>query len=246
MEIRPGASNHALSAAALRELDRRAVSEYGLPERVLLEHAGAGAANELLARFAREGRALERVAVLCGSGNNGGDGAVLARWLDAAGATVHVLVTVPFEALRGEARAAHAALHCGGIAAAYAPDFAVVRAELARCTTLVDALLGTGSRGAPREPSASWIRALAARRSEGAFVAALDVPSGFDADTGEPALPTVEADLTLSFAAPKLGFAKPGARRWLGETIVLPIGVPRVAYAGLSAAPESGPPASSG
>lgn len=234
MDLQFAASSIPLSSSALRELDRRAIEDFGLPGLVLMEHAGAGAARTLVSWLAREGRAPGRVAVVCGTGNNGGDGAVVARWLAAGGLDVRVFVIDSESALRGDARSAHEILARCGARARFEPTLGELERELAECDTLVDALLGTGAKGAPREPCASWIRALVRRRSEGASVAALDLPSGFDADTGTVESFAVEADLTLSFAAPKLGFARSGAERWLGELFVLPIGVPRRAYDGLA------------
>src|SRR5262249_13364965 len=142
---------------------------------------------------------------------------------------------------------------------------------LARADIVVDALLGTGSSGAPRAPLADWIRALVERRASGARgehveagtssdgrasatrtepraagtrVVALDLPSGFDADTAQAAERTVVADLTATFAAAKLGFASAGAERWTGRVVVVDIGVPRVLLAPRAAsdAGASGPP----
>ncbi|MFO1009982.1 MAG: NAD(P)H-hydrate epimerase [Planctomycetota bacterium] len=230
MEVRPGASATPMSSAELRALDLRAEVEFGLPGLVLMEHAGAGAARELLAEFERLGASNRTVGVLCGPGNNGGDGAVVARWLAAAGVAVRVFGLVPRETLRSAARLEFDILARSGIPVLEAPSSEELELALHPCSVLVDALLGTGASGPPREPCAAWIRALERRRRAGAFVAALDLPSGFDADTGQAGEPAVRAELTLSFAAPKLGFARPGAEAWTGRIVVLPIGVPGSAY----------------
>jgi NAD(P)H-hydrate epimerase len=217
----------ALSSAELRAVDRRALAEYGLAGCVLMENAGAGAARLVLAARAAWGLETGSVAVCCGSGNNGGDGAVLARHLANAGVAVELFYTVAAGALRGDAQLQHTTVARMGLTLAHAPSLAVLRAGLARASVLVDALLGTGATGAPRAELAEWIRALNERREEGARTVALDLPSGFDADSGHAAEPTVIADLTATFAAPKLGFAQPGASRWLGRVELVDIGVPR-------------------
>ena len=222
----------ALSSAALREVDRRALAEYELAGCVLMENAGAGAARHVLA--ARRAWESESgvVAVCCGGGNNGGDGAVLARHLANAGVRVELWYSVAADALRGDARTQHATVTRMGLAIVHVPALEVLRDGLARADVLVDALLGTGASGAPRTEIAAWIRALNERRAAGARTVALDLPSGFDADSGSAADPTVFADLTTTFAAPKLGFARPGAGRWLGRVELVDIGVPRVLLGG--------------
>lgn len=216
----------ALSSADLRAVDARALAEHGLAGLVLMENAGAGAARLVVAARA-EWRARGPVAVCCGTGNNGGDGAVLARHLANSGVDVEVLYVAEPGALRGDARAQHDTFASLRLPLRHAPALAEVAATLARCDVLVDALLGTGAHSAPRGPLAEWIRALNARRARGAHTVALDLPSGLDADTGAAAEPTVAADLTATFAAPKLGFAAPAAARWLGRLALVDIGVPR-------------------
>lgn len=217
----------ALSSAELRAVDQRALAEFGLAGCVLMENAGAGAARLVLAARAEWRLESAAVAVCCGSGNNGGDGAVLARHLANAGVRVELFYSVAASALAGDARTQAVTVARMGLPLAHTPSLDELRAGLARCGVLVDALLGTGSHGAPREPLAGWIRALNARRAAGARTVALDLPSGFDADSGAAADPTVEADLTATFAAPKLGFARAASARWLGRIAVVDIGVPR-------------------
>lgn len=225
----------ALSSAALREVDRRALAEYGLAGCVLMENAGAGAARLVLAARRAWGQEAGSVAVCCGSGNNGGDGAVLARHLANAGVAVELFYSVEPGTLRGDAQLQHTTVARMGLALAHAPSLEVLRAGLARASVLVDALLGTGARGAPRAAVAEWIRALNTRRAAGARTVALDLPSGLDADDGHAADPTVIADLTATFAAPKLGFARPAAAQWLGRVELVDIGVPRALLHGARA-----------
>ncbi len=230
----------ALSAAQLRALDEFAARELGLPSCVPMENAGRNAAEVLLRElraqtFAAGRRAPPwRVVVLCGRGGNGGDGYVLARHVRNAGHEVEVFSAVPTESLSGDT-----ALFCGvckrmGIAVREtgaqgepAERGNELIAALERSDAVVDALLGAGARGAPREPLASWIRAANALRAP--LKLALDLPSGLEADSGAVADPCFRADLTVTFAAPKLAFALPASRAWAGRIVLADIGVaPRV------------------
>jgi NAD(P)H-hydrate epimerase len=215
-----------LSRARVRELDRRAIEEYGVPGVVLMENAGAGASRWILERAARAGWTRPVVGIACGGGNNGGDGYVLARHLANAGCLVRIASTVPFEDLRGDAaimaRIVRAmGIPCDGLGGP--------------CTILVDALLGSGFQGALKPALAQAIAALNAARAGGArLLVALDLPSGLDADTGAPSDPCVQADATLTFAAAKPGLLAPAARPYVGELALIDIGAPRALLADLA------------
>lgn len=219
-----------LDRAQVREVDRLAVEELGLPGIVLMENAGLLAALELERELSRAPRGP--VAVVAGAGNNGGDGYVVARQLALRGVEVSVWATRGPGELSGDARTQRAVADAMGLGCAdLAPAGALTRAreEWARSAWVVDALLGTGFGGALRDPLAGVVAALNEARAQGsARVASLDLPSGMDADRGlaPGSLACVRADLTLTFVAAKIGFATPGAERWTGEVRVLPIGVP--------------------
>lgn len=218
-----------LTCAQVREIDRLAVDEYGLPGVVLMENAGAGAARIALEMLAP--RAGRRVSILCGPGNNGGDGWVVARHLSNAGCAVHVLACADLAALRGDA-AVHARVAVRmGIAHELVVDGPALALRLADADLVVDALLGTGATGAPRGAIAAAIEAIARLAPGRPPVLALDVPSGFDADTGARPGACVRADVTATFAAEKVGFAAAGGRAWLGRVQVVDIGVPRALFA---------------
>ncbi len=221
----------AVNREQIRELDRIAIEEYDVPGVILMENAGRACAEE--ARRMLEGEGADRcVAVLCGRGNNGGDGFVVARHLANAGADVTVLL------LAGAARV----LERGGetainlriirkmglrIEELETPD-AVARAVRAHAGAdlLVDALLGTGLSGPVREPFRAAIEAL---NRHGAPVLAVDIPSGLDCDTGEPLGIAVRAARTVTFAVNKLGLSRPAAGSWAGTVTVAEISIPRVA-----------------
>jgi len=221
-----------LSRTELALLDRLAVEEHGLPVLVLMENAGRGAAEEILRRLAASpaaGRERLRAVVLAGPGHNGGDAYVVARHLANAGAAVLVFASAPpasddVSIMRRAAEAQGIPVHAADETAGE-EDLADA---LAGAHVVVDGLLGTGFKGTHLRPAvARLVAAIAARRrAPGSIVVALDVPSGLDADTGEAADPCVAADLTITFAAQKLGFASPAARARVGDVVVASIGTP--------------------
>ncbi|MCK6455073.1 MAG: NAD(P)H-hydrate epimerase [Phycisphaerae bacterium] len=221
-----GESIRPLTRAAVREIDRRAVEEFGVPGLVLMENAGRGAAH-LIQGLLRGPRGA-RVAIACGGGNNAGDGFVIARHLHNAGIEVELLLAVDPARLSGDA-----ATNCDIVSRMRIPtaplwDEAGLAANLPRlqlAQVVVDALLGTGSSGAPRPPMDRVIRAI--NQLSAATVVAIDLPSGLDCDTGVPADPTVRANMTITFVAPKVGFAERGAAAYTGKVHVVDIGAPR-------------------
>ena len=211
-----------LNRYQLQEVDRRAVADYGISGLVLMENAGRGVADRL-ATFVGRGP----VVVFCGKGNNGGDGFVVARHLDARSIDVRVLLWAEPSELTGDAAINFQILQKSGIPIdvfGQRHDDARLAAELAGARFVVDALLGTGAKGEPRAPLAEVIEAL---NASGLPIFAIDVPSGLDCDTGTAAGAAIKARRTYTFVATKLGFSMPGAKAFTGEVEVLPIGAPR-------------------
>ncbi|HVS35397.1 MAG TPA: NAD(P)H-hydrate epimerase [Gemmataceae bacterium] len=212
-----------LSREQSRALDKRLIDDIGVPGVVLMENAGRGTA-ELLLRLGARGP----VVVCCGKGNNGGDGFVIARWLDNAGVPVRVLLFAQPEELTGDAAIMHRILARSGPPIDARPgkdvDAAALRDELAKAEWLVDALFGSGLQGPVRPP---FDRIIEAINASGARVLAVDIPSGLDADKGEPMGPTIRALHTATIAAMKQGFARPEAAAWLGQVHVIDMGAPR-------------------
>lgn len=212
-----------LSRDEVRDVDRRAIEEYGMPGVVLMENAGRGAADLLWSQ-----RPQGPLVVCAGAGNNGGDGFVIARHLENRGAKVTVLLFSAPGKLHGDAATNYRIL-----TAAKTPlrihgtdfDDAQLDTLLQEAEWIVDALLGTGMQGAVREPFAGIIAAI---NRAGRKVLAVDLPSGLDCDTGRPLGECVRATRTATFVAPKLGFANPESRRWTGPVDVIDIGVPRM------------------
>jgi NAD(P)H-hydrate epimerase len=194
-------------AEAMRAGDRWAIEERGIASLELMERAGEG-----LARVVSSLVAAGPVAVVCGKGNNGGDGLVAARLLRAAGRDVRVLLLD--DDLSGDARANRERLD---EVEAFAPQ------RLAGAAVVVDAVLGTGFAGEPREPALGAIEAI---NGCGAPVVAADVPSGVDASTGEVAGAAVRAGATATFARAKPGLWIEPGKSHAGTVEVVDIGIP--------------------
>ncbi len=213
-----------LSAPEMREVDRRTI-EAGIPGLVLMENAG----HRVVEFLAREFAPLEahRIVILCGKGNNGGDGFVIARQLFTRihpRALYVVLAADPAE-LRGDAAANYRMLEVCGC-----PVEREIRPEMHTATIVLDALLGTGLSGAVRGPMAGWIRAVNTGFPLAKLVA-VDIPSGMPSDTASAEGEIARADFTVTFTAPKIGQVLPPNCDRVGRLIVGAIGSPESLYA---------------
>ncbi len=202
-----------LTAAEMREVDRRTIS-LGIPDVVLMENAGHRVVELLAARFAP--LASQRIVILCGKGNNGGDGIVVARQLftrfTPASLDV-VLADTPPDNLRS--------LEACGFTAIHRQIAPTMRAA----TIVIDALLGTGLTGLPRPPYLDFIHEVNTG-FPAARVVAIDIPSGMNSDTAETNWPHVLAHHTVTFTAPKVGMVLAPNAAACGEMVVGPIGSP--------------------
>jgi NAD(P)H-hydrate epimerase len=243
-----------MSREEIRQLEMRASSELGMPMSLLMENAGRGAAAWLAeltgalppsaggrplspdpARHVPErptGPALPRVLVLCGPGNNGGDGAVLARHLDAWRFPVRVIWLAESKRLAGDAALQWLILKNSGVDQSawfdeHPANTKVEQTELAKALAdsdwIVDGLFGTGLSRPVDGLNRIVIESI---NKSGKPILALDVPSGMDADTGEPLGTAVRAIATATFAAAKLGFSAPHAASYSGKVAVIDIGFP--------------------
>jgi NAD(P)H-hydrate epimerase len=208
----------------MRRIDRLARERYGIPEIVLMEHAGTAVAQAVLNL---KGRRRGSVAVFCGGGANGGDGFVAARHLDNAGVPVEILL------FGDPARLGGAALENWRIVKRLKLPAFIIGSEAAwdrwkrrpaRFTAAVDALLGTGFSGQVREPMRSAIEWLNGRRLP---VVAVDVPSGLSADSGLPRPVAVRADVTVTCGIAKKGLLTRSGSAFRGRLIVADISLPR-------------------
>lgn len=204
-----------LTTAQMREADRRCIEDIGIPGAVLMNNAGMAVFREI---------DQDSVGIICGKGNNGGDGYVVARLALLAGLKVRVLLAAQPEAVKGDAATfLKVYQNLGGtIRVVEEPDEALrAMEELSECAILVDALLGTGIegevRGLPRALIDAWppIRTIA-----------VDLPSGLDADQGTPCGACVQAETTVTLQNPKIGFKNPVAQNYLGRLVVADIGIP--------------------
>src|ERR1700733_5943993 len=197
-----------------RALDEWAIGERRISGIELMERAGTG-----LADLVEERAPSRRVAVVCGKGNNGGDGLVTARILRDRGREVAVLLLGAADEFRGDARA-----NLERLPGAAPVPFAV--GELAGAGAIVDAILGTGFEGEAREPASDAIEGINAAGNGGSVVVACDVPSGVDASTGQASGAAVRARATATFHAAKPGLWIAPGKEHAGEVRVIDIGIP--------------------
>lgn len=217
-----------LTAAEMQRIDRFITDRYGVPSLTLMENAGRGVVEFLVARLAP----LEshRIVILCGKGNNGGDGMVVARLLRERGFEPRVLLCADPKSLRGDAAANYQRL-----AASAPPDVVESseawrswKAKLQGTTLIVDALLGTGL-SKPLEGLLLEIVRDVNTEFPAARVLAIDLPSGISADTGELIGEHMVADFCVTFTAPKLAHVFPPACERVGEWVVKQVGTPEEA-----------------
>ena len=222
-----------LTRDEVRAFDRHAIEVLGLPGAVLMENAGRSAADEALRLLADRGARPGRVCVLCGAGNNGGDGYVIARHLAIAGVDVALWSTLPGARLQGDAALNRRVAEALGLPIEPledADDLARAVRRWQGADLLVDALLGTGFRGTLRAPLDAVLAA--ANAAEVGARLAVDLPSGLDCDTGAGSPATFRADVTVTFVARKRGFDRPSCAEWTGRVVVAGIGAP---FPGLAA-----------
>jgi hydroxyethylthiazole kinase-like uncharacterized protein yjeF len=215
-----------LSRDEVRAIDRVAIETLGVPGMVLMENAGrqvADAVADLLG--GPGGLGGRRVAIVTGSGNNGGDGFVVARHLSLRGVRVVVFMIAPAEKLTGDAATNHAISAKLGLDLRFvgAADLAGLAGQLRGFDAIVDAIGGTGIRGPLRGEQAEAVEQINAAARP---VVAVDIPTGLDCDTGLAAGPTVRAAITVTFVARKKGFDNPASAEFTGEVRVADIGIP--------------------
>lgn len=213
-----------VSAQEMRQMDRMTMEQLGVPPAVLMENAGAALAREVLARYPDR----RRVTVLCGAGNNGGDGFVTARWLANQGADVTVCFLGAVDRLSPESALHYRILQQMGervrwLEPTTEEDWEAVRRQLAQTDLVVDALLGVGL---SRPVAGKWAQVMDWVNESPAVVVAADIPSGVNADTGAVEGVAVKADVTVTFGCPKRGhYLFPGADL-RGELVVADISIP--------------------
>jgi len=210
-----------LSAEESRNVDWLAKSQGHIMGIVLMENAGRGIAEILLAE-----KPKGKVVICCGRGNNGGDGFVIARHLNAAGVDVQVLLFANPKELMGDACMNHAIIAQSDIPmkVLISPSAEDLKSIFKDAVWVVDALVGTGQKGILRSPFDIVVRQI---NESGVKVLAVDLPSGLDADTGIASDPTIKAAITATMVTPKTGFQNPEAQSYLGKLMVVGIGLPK-------------------
>ena len=231
------AARSAMSAAQMRGAEARA-RRLGISDAELMEQAGTAVAASVRALLRTTERGPSAMAlVLCGSGNNGGDGSVAARHLAASGRRVVVALLAASDrpATSDAARNWERLAGRDGIVRLHCPtarDVHTLMAGTERAAVIVDALLGTGHSGALREPIRTAVGLVSQARSQGVPVLAIDTPTAVDLTSGVASDPVVRAHVTVTFHRPKLGLLTRDGARLAGRVLVAPIGIPAQADRG--------------
>lgn len=213
-----------VTAEQMQTLDRRTIQEAKVPGITLMERAGAGAMTQLIdALGSSKGK---KVVILCGKGNNGGDGLVVARLLAKKGAKLTVVLMAPLRELSPDAKIMYRRLSKIIKPSLFTvnPSEESLHSLTQEADILVDALLGTGLSSLVRPPYSFAIQAMNASQ---AFTVAIDIPSGLDSNTGAILGVAVQADLTVTFGCPKLGLYLSSAIDKVGDIQVIDIGIPQ-------------------
>lgn len=210
------------TSAQMRAIDELAIKKYGVPSLSLMENAGAGIARRISESILDRDVSGKKIAILCGPGSNGGDGFVIARHLAAVGARLEIFSVVSMTQLKGDARVNAERATSQGLSHTVigectpTPDFSGYR-------LIIDALFGTGFRGAIEGAVARLIRDA---NESGIPIVSVDAPSGLDCDTGQLTDPSVRATYTITLGSSKLGHWLWPGRSAVGELEVIDIGIP--------------------
>lgn len=206
----------------IRQVDADAIAELGLPSLLLMENAARGVCSAVIA-----GGPWKSITILCGPGNNGGDGLAVARLLAASGINAATFLIRGGKNLSADADANLGFLTKAGVSIEMPDTIEVARRLelLGQYDLIIDALLGTGVRGNVADPFAAMIEAI---NQSAAKVISIDVPSGLDCDLGTPCGVAVRAQKTVTFVAMKDGFLKPAAAEYTGIVEICHIGIPKV------------------
>jgi NAD(P)H-hydrate epimerase len=216
-----------VTSEQMRAIDARAIRDHGVPGLVLMENAGRSVVSAMEGFFG--GLAGRSYAIVCGRGNNGGDGLVVARLLHSMGLPVVCVLLAEPRSLSGDAAANYERATASGVEVALAPDsasFAPLKWRLSGCDVIIDAILGTGL---ARDVSGLAREVIDFLAALGKPVVAVDIPSGLSADTGKAQGAALQAALTVTFGCPKLGQAVYPGAGLVGRLEVADIGIPEAA-----------------
>jgi hydroxyethylthiazole kinase-like uncharacterized protein yjeF len=217
-----------LTSAEMREIDRKTIEDVGIPGPVLMENAGIRVTRAILERFPEA--ASERIVIIAGKGNNGGDGLVVARHLSGWGAMPKVILLGSKAELRGDAALNFGIAERMGLDIAESPTSEAWKKlcpVLFRASVVVDAIFGTGLQ---KPAGGLYAEAIEDINRAAGFKVAVDIPSGLSSDTSLLIGPAVKADLTIALAAPKIPHVLPPAEEYVGVLEVVEIGIPNAMF----------------
>ena len=226
-------SKTGVSRNVMRELDRKAIEDYGIPGILLMENAGRNVAEEAV-KILRKGT-NKKAAVICGKGNNGGDGFVVARHIHNMGYEVKVFLTAEVDKIIGNGDAGLNLKILGSMnikvnEVINTDGVNNMTATISDCALVVDAIFGTGLKGTLREPAKSIIEKI---NDLNKVVISVDIPSGLDCDKGKVLGACIKANKTVTFALPKKGFFIEDGPDYVGELVVSDISIPRELLTGV-------------
>jgi NAD(P)H-hydrate epimerase len=208
----------------VRDFDAYAINTLGIPGDVLMENAGRGCSEVILEKLKQQG--VSKVCIFCGTGNNGGDGFVIARHLKNAGVNVKVVICGSAEKIKGDAEINYKIAANMKIDIQEFADIAKLNEQIKNlagdCDMTVDAIFGTGLSGSLKSQFAELINSINALSKP---VIAVDIPSGLDCDKGEPLDTAIKAIATVTFVAAKKGYLNPNSRQYTGEVYIASIGI---------------------
>jgi hydroxyethylthiazole kinase-like uncharacterized protein yjeF len=222
--VRQASEKQAVSVSQMRRFDQHAIRHLGMPSMLLMEHAGKGVANVVQALI-KGSRGW--ILVLCGKGNNGGDGLVAARHLWNQGIRVTIGYTHSERKMSEDTRLHFQIARKLKIPRVYLGNRSAQTrffSQAKKCRMVIDALLGTGLKSAPKSPYdtlISWVN------HQKALVLSVDIPSGLNGDRGTLLGEAIQADMTVTCGLPKLGFYRAMGPRYTGRLFVVDIGHPR-------------------
>ncbi|MBU1006114.1 MAG: NAD(P)H-hydrate epimerase [Candidatus Omnitrophica bacterium] len=206
-----------VSVREMRELDRRAIEEKGVPAIMLMENAGRSVSDVILDMLGADARS-KKVSVFCGTGNNGGDGFVTARYLAEKGVCVRVYIVGDHFRIKGDPAINLSILEKSRLEIKEITSFIDIDADL-----IIDAIFGIGLKGDVREPGRDIISGI---NKKSFPIVSIDVPSGLDADTGEVLGVAIKAGKTVTMQFAKKGFYINEGPEHTGEVLVVDIGIP--------------------
>jgi len=209
-----------VTVSQMKVIDHRTIHEYGISALILMEHAGKAVADETFKLLTKK---RKKVAVFCGPGNNGGDGLVAARWLHHYETEPEIFILGDVAKFSLETRLNFDIIGNLRIPIHHIQDnWPALKKQIGNFNLVIDGLLGTGTHGQIQGLYKNIIDDL---NSNGVKIISIDIPSGLNADTGQPLGTCLSAAVTVTLGFPKIGFSRPGAKKYTGKVVVADIGL---------------------